>query len=317
MANKISLAIALPYRRLLASVIAGGIFCFLVKWFAINNVYYDHFFDHGTLVTEYGIARLGFVGVLAWIIWSVGASVLWLASRGTFKTTITSPIDRFLLGFLTGAGIWQSILFAIGLAGILNSRVVITITLLAALGSGPHLYSLVAKIPSAKALWVRPAFSKSAGQLVMLAIATIVIALFIATKGLYPAGGHDYYTHYFQYYMSVIRNESILPNDVWYHFYYSKGAGLYFLGILLTDPLAPQLVTTTFIFVGALIIYSLLKRAISGLVIPWLGAVLYIAFLIYTPGPLENMVQGGWADLEKVHEPAAVLFLGIVWITAR
>src|SRR5262249_40672654 len=153
---------------------------------------------------------------------------------------------------------------------------------------------------SGRWLW----FSGEAGawKVLLVVMLACVVALFIAVKGLYPAGGHDYYTHYFYYYMSVLRHESLLPNEVWYHFYYSKGAGLYFLAMLLSDPLAPQLVTTAFIAAGALTVGVMLERAAPGTLFPWLGASLYIAFLIYTPGPPESLRHGGWGDLEKLHE---------------
>ena len=301
----------------LASLAISGIFIALIKWFSFTNVYYNHFFDHGTLIIFYSIARVLFIGFIIWFIWSIGATLLRLVSPNAMLIVEISPLDRFLLGFLVGTGILQIILFAIGLAGLLNSSFIFLVTLFTLFLSGPHLYSIINKIPGAVKLLVTAKSFRSAATYAMLAVGIAIMALFIATKGLYPAGGHDYYTHYFQYYLSVIRNESILPNDVWYHFYYSKGAGLYFWGMLLTDPLAPQLVTTSFIFVGALIIYSLLSHAVGGRFLPWLGSILYVALLVYTPGPKENMVQGGWGDLEKVHEPAAVLFLSIVWITAQ
>ena len=64
-----------------------------------------------------------------------------------------------------------------------------------------------------------------------------------ALRGFYPGGGGDYYTHYFYYYLAVIQNHGLAPNDVWYHYYYSKGSGLAFLGMLLSDPEAPALTT--------------------------------------------------------------------------
>ena len=59
-------------------------------------------------------------------------------------------------------------------------------------------------------------------------------------RGLFPGGSGDYYTHYFYYYLEVLKNHGLAPNDVWYHYYYSKGSGLVFLGMLLTDPEAPR-----------------------------------------------------------------------------
>jgi hypothetical protein len=144
-----------------------------------------------------------------------------------------------------------------------------------------------------------------------------VAAIFLLVKGLYPGGGHDYYNHYFQFYKRVIETGSILPNDVWYHFYYSKGAGMYFLGMLLTDPLAPQLVTTGFIGCGAAVVYAVLRRATRSTPLALIGVMLYIGVFIYTPGPATNMAEGGWGIMEKIHELTAVLLLGMIWIGYR
>ena len=85
-------------------------------------------------------------------------------------------------------------------------------------------------------------------------LATSFFMLFIV-KAIHPNGSSDYYTHYFYYFVSVIQHHGIWPNEVWYHYYYDKGAGLTFLGMLLTDPLAPQLVAFCFMAVAALVIF--------------------------------------------------------------
>ena len=88
-----------------------------------------------------------------------------------------------------------------------------------------------------------------------LTVFAVVAALLLSIKTLYPGGSNDYYNHYFYYYVDVIRNGSLMPNEAWYHFFYSKGLGLYFLGMLLSDPLAPQLVTGIFTFAAALAVW--------------------------------------------------------------
>ena len=147
--------------------------------------------------------------------------------------------------------------------------------------------------------------------------------MFLLVKGLYPGGGYDYYKHYFQFYKRVVETGSVLPNDVWYHFYYSKGAGLYFLGMLLTDPLAPQLVATAFMACGGCIVYALLYRACHSKLLPLTGVLLYIGALIPTGSSVvlgehrrwEGRVE--WGILERLHELTAVLLLAVIWIAYR
>ncbi len=148
-----------------------------------------------------------------------------------------------------------------------------------------------------------------------LSILTVAIA-FLLVKGLYPDGGHDYYNHYFQFYKRVMDTGSILPNDVWYHFYYSKGAGLYFLGMLLTDPLAPALVGASFIGCGAFIVYAILRRAAPSDFLPLIGVLLYVGAFIYTSDRFDGS-ETQWGILEKIHELTAVLLLAVIWIAYR
>ena len=98
---------------------------------------------------------------------------------------------------------------------------------------------------------------------------TAAAAWVLLRRGLYPGGSGDYYTHYFYYYIEVLKNHGLAPNDVWYHYYYSKGSGLIFLGMLLTDPEAPALTTFPCVIFAALAIATLAARMAPGSL--WLG----------------------------------------------
>ena len=148
------------------------------------------------------------------------------------------------------------------------------------------------------------------------ALAAIAIIMLLLIKGLYPSGGHDYFTHYFYYFQAVIERARLWPNDVWYHYYYDKGAGLLFLGILLTDPLAPQLVTFTFMATAGLVLFLLLRRITPDTLWPLAGTALFFFVYIYTPGAaLLYSMNGGWGDFEKLHEINAALVIAILWMT--
>ena len=143
---------------------------------------------------------------------------------------------------------------------------------------------------------------------IMAACIAVAAALLLVIKGLYPGGGHDYYTHYFYYYQSVIKHGGIWPNEVWYHYYYSKGLGLYFLGMLLTDPLAPQLVTSCFMAVAAAAFYLaaviLRRQQIGRRQASFYSSV----FIVFTPY---------WGEFEKQHEFNTALIVGVIWMTQR
>src|SRR5262249_30185947 len=83
---------------------------------------------------------------------------------------------------------------------------------------------------------------------------------------------------------------------------------LFFLGILLTDPLAPQLVTACFVSVAGFVVYLLAYRVAPETSWPWIGTALFFAAYIYTPI---------WGQFEKQHEINAALVLAIGWLTTE
>ena len=147
--------------------------------------------------------------------------------------------------------------------------------------------------------------SSIAYRALTLLLALIALA-FALTRGIYPLGGHDYYSHYFPYLTEVLRQQSLQPNEVWQHFYVSKGLTLYFFAMILTDPLAPALVTTALVGMGSWIVVVLLRRATASKFLPLAGGMLFIIFFVI-----------GNDDLEKQHDVTAFLLLGAVWISIR
>jgi hypothetical protein len=265
---------------------------------------------------RYHLMRLLYIGWLAWLIYFPGAALMRALGGPGFLPSLPS-IQRYAGGFLAGAGLWHVVLFGVGLAGGYHRGIAVALVLSVLTLSLPHLLYCLEEC--GQGLWRQRTFWRGDTKwaLPLALILALAACFFLAVKGLYPAGGADYYCHYFHYYVRVIKEGSILPNEVWYQFYYSKGAGLHFLSMLLTDPLAPQLVTTAFIGCGALTVYTLLRGVGPSHLAPWIGATLYITFLIYTPGFEVNRGHGGWADLEKLHELTAVMVLGVVWLCTR
>ncbi len=306
--------IARTYMPGLAAVLIAVGYGWLLRWFGHTDFYNAHFFDHGTIVTTYQQARLLFAAYLAWLVYAVGFAVLKLGDK-TYPQGF-SACQRYALGFLTGACVWHVVLFGIGAGGLYSKGMAVGVTATVMLLSLRHLSFCLREgatlgYASLRAKRLRPE------RLALAVFFCFTAGAFLLVKGLYPAGGHDYYTHYFPFYRAVVERGSIAPNEVWYQFFYSKGAGLYFLAMLLTDPLAPQLVTTSFVFIGALIVFTFLRDATCRPLLPGIGATLYLLLLIYTPGPLENQREGGWGDMEKLHELTAVFALGVVWMAFR
>jgi hypothetical protein len=311
-----------------ASLVA--IFALTLYWFDSRDFYHRHFFDHGPLVRHYERLRLLFIFCFGWLIYAPGAIVL-SGVRSTGRPVRLTAWEQFPLGFLIGAAIWSVLLYAIGLAGLYEKPIAAGISLAVAIASIPHLTICVERLAAVLARLrdsmmkshenFRVVFVRSIFDFILrwasVSTAILAIAVFLLVKGLYPGGGHDYYNHYFPYYVRVVQTGSLSPNDVWYHFFLSKGDGLFFLAMLITDPLGPQLVSASFILCAAFMIYAVLRRIAPTGSLPWIGVLLYFLFFIYTPGPSEFMAQGGWGDMEKDHELTAVLLLGMIWCIIR
>jgi hypothetical protein len=142
-------------------------------------------------------------------------------------------------------------------------------------------------------------------------------AALLLVKGLYPQGGHDYYLHYSQFYTLVVDTHNIWPNEFWYHYYYSKGMGLMFLGMLLSDPLAPSLVTSCFVIATVLALYSLVRRISPRTLWPWAAILLYLGLNVHTLGTGFYAANGGWGHFQKPHEISAPLLIAILWMSTN
>jgi len=291
-------------------------YCVLLWAFSTLDLYHSGFDAQGPKVAFYNGLRLGFVFYLFWVLYSTGDLLLVFAGGATYRS---GPVlDRLVLGFFAGVGVWQIVLFALGLANMLHQDLLIALTLSMIVASWPTFKTLVTGngLSESNLLSKVRKWRQAAGPTLLIMLLTSA-GLLAAVKGLYPAGGHDYYTHYFHYYREVVESGSIWPNNVYYHFYYSKGAGLFFLAMLLTDPLAPQLVTLCMFAGGALSIMAFVSHL--GMTQKWQAVFVTLLFaaFIYTPGPRENMLHGGWGDFEKLHEFQAMLAFFLIYAFCR
>jgi hypothetical protein len=270
----------------------------LVGWFKFVDVYHSHFSSSGPLLLAHNVFRVVFIFYLFFLIQSVGALLLRLIARETLTTA--TPLEYIALTFFGGAGPWHLLLLALGYLNLITLSVMIALTLPVVVMSFGEFRTV------RRLLQGRLGESKSGGFI--WALLALSLSALLLTKGLYPGGGHDYYTHYFYSYLAVLDSGGIWPNDVWYHYYYSKGAGLFFLAMLLTDPLAPQLVTFCFVAVSALVVFLFIEHFAKNTWWPFAGTFLFFSLLIYSPG---------WGEFEKLHEFNTVFVIASLWATAE
>jgi hypothetical protein len=293
----------------------------LLAWFKWVDVYHSQFATTGVTISLYNFFRVAFIFYLFWIVHVVGTTVLRLFVSSDRIDVCT--LDSLAIRFFTGVGVWHVAMLVLGFLNLYRPSLAITLTIPLVYLSYFDLRNAISRLyqnDNFKSEISRFGGSSNRSNIIFAGtLRALFLAAFLSlllVKGLYPAGGHDYYTHYFSYLRSVITQGGLWPNDVWYHFYYSKGAGLYFLGMLLTDPLAPQLVTFCFIIASSIALFQFLSRIAPKTWWPHIGVILFIGLYIYTPGVAEYKANGGWGDFEKLHELNATLVIAILWMVS-
>jgi hypothetical protein len=309
-----ALAFARPIYVVGFALFVGG-YVGLLAWFKLVDVYHAHFSSAGAFVIAHNFFRVLFIFYLFWIVYSAGAVVVRsVASNHLEKMDL---FDDLALNFFAGAGLWHVVLLVLGYLELYTVPVAIGITLPVLTLS---FFDFCSALHRVRMTWLNRSRENLApiglARVIFLGLAVAAGVLLLLVKGVYPGGGHDYFLHYFSYYKSVIDHRGLWPNEVWYHYFYSKGAGLYFLGFLLTDPLAPQLVTFCFFSVAAVVVFRFVRGFAPGSLWPWVAIVLFLSVYIHTPGRYEFRQHGGWGDFEKLHELNAAFVIAVLWMTA-
>src|SRR6202030_2927072 len=272
---------------LAVAALLGG-FVGVVLWFDQVDFYHKHFFDTGAIVFADNMVRIVFVGIFSWLIYAPGAAVVALVTTPNQRTALF-PAERAVLGFGIGVGIWHVVMLILGVLDLYYRSVLAGLCLVVLAASGRHFAHVAvagcrALAGRLTALRQRRASPQDIGAILIV----VVAAWLLLRRGLFPGGSGDYYTHYFYYYLEVLKNHGLEPNDVWYHYYYSKGCGLTFLGMLLTDPEAPAITT-------------LAARLAPGSLWRVAGALIYLSYYLL------NFNGIGAGEFQKDHEEVAAL----------
>lgn len=170
-------------------------------------------------------------------------------------------LERLLFCFFTGGAVLRLGMFALGLAGGYSPGMGLFV-MLPLVALFPFVFDLGGM---ARDGW--SAFRENVLQsflcLIPAGAAAAMLGFVYFGHCQYSLDG-DYLTHYGPYYEAVIRGGGLAPNDVWYQFFYSKGAGLFYLGMLLTDHTGPLLVSFLHFVAAILLMYVVMRRAGGG-----------------------------------------------------
>lgn len=286
-----------------------GLFAFflaIVGWFMRVDFYNRHFFDHGLVVLADNLARVGFVFLLAWLVYAPGDAVAKLMLARTPQAAL-SPLDQAAIGFGIGVGLWHVLMLILGLAGLYYRSVMIGLTALILLCTARQFAAVASASWDCLARELRDLAQGKhlARSLPVLFVVACALGLLL-TRGLYPGGGGDYFTHYFYYYLDVLKRHDLSPNDVWYHYYYSKGYGLFFFAMLLTDPEAPSLVTYCCVIFATAAMAGLIRRIAPG---TWWPAVVSSLYLLWNLIGTRLARASGGGHFQKDHEQVTALIV--------
>ena len=292
---------------ILSAVLLLGVFAAVEAWFITGDVYHRNFFDHGWRVAVDNGARIIVTAILFWLIYAPGRAVIAVLMRPARLRAF--PLgERIVLGCSIGLGLWHVVMLGLGVAGLFYRPLIIGLAALVLLASTRYFAEILADIRyrTAAAWHAARRGERGADFAGGLAIA-VVLGWVMLLRGLYPGGAGDYFTHYFPYYRAVLDHHGIAPNDVWYHYFYSKGAGLFFLAMLLSSPPGPSLATFCCVCVAALALLRLGRLVAPGSLWPICATLIYLLYA------LVGFNGGGSGDFQKDHELTSALMVLTLW----
>ena len=279
-----------------------GVCAALLAWFPAADVWDQDFATPGPYLL-YNVARLAYAASLAVALLGSGRFALNRAAAG-WRAVLQTPVERLLLCFYAGAGIAIPLFYAVDAAGLLYRWLAIPL-FLAAVWLGYPALAEACECARGTARKCRNDFSWPRTLApAALGVALTGIWVFILLNSTLAVTGHDFdsASHYLPYYQEVVANHGTRPNEYWYHFWVSKGAGLHFLSVLLTDLEAPQLVSSVFLAFAALAMYAAVRDASRS--VAWglaAAAVLSAGFI------------GHFPYFQKDHVVGLGLVAGLLW----
>jgi hypothetical protein len=299
---------------LLYGLFVGG-FVGTLAFFAAVDVYESHFFER-SYAAIYNVFRLIFAAYFFWLVYVVGRQALSFVAQEPLAAMRLH--ERLALGFFVGAAALTIVMLILGYLSLYWRFVAWMIAIPIVAASYRHFALTIREAGSSIARHVRDGSRiDRILSILMIIVVAVAAAALLLVKGLYPQGGHDYYQHYSQFYAAVIDSHGIWPNLFWYQYYYSKGMGVTFLGMLLSDALAPSLVAYCFVVATALALYALVRDFCSHTLWPWMAVVLYLALNVHTLGTGAYFGNGGWGHFQKPHEINSPFLFAVLWMSVN
>ena len=236
--------------------------------------------QRGSALLVYHLCRVGLVFFTIVFCYCAGyrtLGMLRLNVRGLFD----SARKTFILCFFFGASLYGILFTVLGLFGLVNLATALVFTLPVILFSRRPLAELARGSPRAgEQDPLRDAYTGRIFMWLVTALAGYAVLAVVVTRVLHIAVfDPNIWEHYAHYYRAVLASGSTQPNEVWHHFYASKGAGLILLVNVLSDFLGAQIVSACFVLAAGMVILDLLQHQCKSTGWAMFGVMIYLAFL--------------------------------------
>lgn len=286
-------------------------YIFLIACFSWLDVWNNHYTKAGFVYVAYHIMRILFLLFLAASFFGTGYAIM-----SAFKITDSQKIahlEVFLISSFLGAAVLSVFYFA---AAVFKLNYTATAVILTSAGVffavSPLFRFAIDASHNLKTFFDRLGENKEGAEIFVISVLAVAIGiqfiyLFIA-KGLLPdLLTQDTVGSYLPYYQDAISASGIGMSKYYYHFYATKGAGLFFLAAKLSDVQSVQLVSFYFFALGALVLAALVKRMSNN---DYLWVLLAVA--VFLSFPVFAAERG--ASLVEFQKPYIMLGAFIVFV---
>ena len=288
----------------LGTAVYLGPFLYIVHWFSTHDIWNTNIAYGNSVYVFHTIFRILFIFYFSWIIYSVGAWLMGLLEKNGRQLSL-AYLDRIIVAFFFGAAGLHIVMFVLGYMNAYYRNTALLLSVLILLLSYGNLRAFAREgfVKIADLIGESDSCERRAYFMLGSALIFVSTILFLVI-GLYTNDG-DYITHYGNFYAEVIRSHGIWPNGWWYQYFYSKGAGLFFLSMLLTDKMSPPIVSYIFIMASCLMMFALMKRISKDSRWPLIAIFYYISVLI-----------ANYTIPYRMHVVSGVMLIAVIWILA-
>jgi hypothetical protein len=192
--SKTSAAGSAKRQVLFAAVLICG-FIGVVAWFAGVDFYHRHFFDTGPIVAVDNVVRVVFVIFFSWLIYAPGAATAALIMSADEQAALT-PLERAVLGFGIGVGIWHVVMLILGLLGLYDRPVIVGLCLVVVVASSLQFANTaIAQWRTLAVGFAELRQGRATPEQIGVILIVVAAVWLLLLRGLFPGGGGDYYTH--------------------------------------------------------------------------------------------------------------------------